>query len=109
MAKTQLEARLKKIASTNLAPSAPKAKQTPYRPRASDRVRTYKHGYVLYGTGRCPCVVADMTERGAKVLFAGVTLLPSYVRLLIPQQGARISARVVWQDGAEAGLNFLPG
>ena len=61
---------------------------------------TYPSGYVRRG------MVVDRSETGVRVRFHSRGELPEHVTLTIEAMAGHHSARVVWQDTHDAGLEF---
>jgi signal transduction histidine kinase len=76
------------------------------RPRASDRSATYRFGAVEPNAfTSVKCIIADLSESGARVVMESGAQLPPTVTFRISLGGAR-RATVAWQKGNEAGLRF---
>lgn len=76
--------------------------------RQNIRQRTFLRGRVIYdhGRGSAECVIRDMSDRGARLQFAGAVPLSDQVELQIPTRGETFRATVRWRAGDEAGLSF---
>lgn len=84
------------------APASSKKK----RGRA-DRRATYRIGRVICDNrSEAPCVLKDLSDTGARIILEGEAGLSPRVILRIDQTGERRAARVAWQRGREAGLDF---
>lgn len=75
--------------------------------RGRDRQTTFRFGRVINGRGEeYACILRDLSESGARVVFEGEPgLLPTVV-LRIELTGETRRAKVVWQKAREAGLSF---
>jgi hypothetical protein len=72
-------------------------------------MRTYLGAQVAYNSRRSllDCLVRNMSQNGAKLVFSIAALIPSEFELLIPQRGGSRLARIVWRNPKEAGVTFL--
>jgi hypothetical protein len=80
--------------------------------REYQRGRTYLGGRLALNNQYCTidCLVRNMSQNGAKLVFEGTILLPGEFDLLLPQKGRMHRARIVWREQDEAGVTFLqPG
>ncbi|GAC1330582.1 MAG: hypothetical protein NVSMB26_08160 [Beijerinckiaceae bacterium] len=77
--------------------------------RAVHRNRTYLRGQVVYND-RCSnmdCLVRNMSQNGAKIVFPDTALIPSEFDIMIRQKGESRRARIIWRSEKEAGVTFL--
>lgn len=56
--------------------------------------------------GELACLVRDMSEKGARIVFSDTVTLPDVVELYIPQREQTLRARVTWRRNDEIGLAF---
>lgn len=83
------------------------AKSLRKKKRGADRKTTYRFGRVLNGNREeHACILRDLSDTGARVVFEGEASLSEVVTLRIELTGERRRARVVWQKEREAGLLF---
>lgn len=77
--------------------------------RTGRRDRTYLGGQVAYNDRQSTldCLVRNVSQNGAKIVFAHTALIPSVVDVLIPKKGGSRRARIVWRDDKQAGVAFL--
>ena len=77
--------------------------------REYQRGRTYLGGRLAFNNQYCTidCLVRNMSQNGAKLVFEGTVLLPGEFDLMLPQKGESRRARVVWRQQDEAGVAFL--
>ena len=77
--------------------------------REFQRRRTFLGGRLAFNNqyGAIDCLVRNMSQNGAKLVFEGTVLLPGEFDLMLPQKGERCRARVVWRQQDEAGVTFL--
>lgn len=52
------------------------------------------------------CTVQDLSDTGARITFADISLPPPEFELEIPSRGLRARARLVWSRGATHGVAF---
>jgi c-di-GMP-binding flagellar brake protein YcgR len=77
--------------------------------RNSDRQAAYRIVRVLVEDGSAVrAVMRDLSAGGAKIVLEGAIALPPRVTLKVDQTGETRKATVVWQNEAEAGLEFDP-
>ncbi len=75
--------------------------------RAVNRPSVYRYGVIETRSGdHLPCIVRDVTTRGAKVTLESIAVLPETAVLVINQSGLRKRVHIVWQKDHEAGLSF---
>ncbi|HUI15955.1 MAG TPA: PilZ domain-containing protein [Xanthobacteraceae bacterium] len=63
-------------------------------------------GYVSRKRGALACLVRDLSEKGARIIFSDTVTLPDVVELYIPQRELTGRARVQWRRNDEIGLAF---
>ena len=56
--------------------------------------------------GAIDCLIRDISDQGARIIFSGAVNVPDVVDLYIPQKEQTIRARVQWRRGDEVGLAF---
>ena len=103
-----IDKRLSAIAArrTNAPPALTKLASV--RKEREKRIQTFRNGVVMTAKNvRIPCVIRDTSSRGARITTEGALALPPVILLIDPMTAARRKARVVWQDGGEAGLQFI--
>ena len=88
------------------ASAPPPIVRTVVENRRTKRRSCYKIGHVVFEGYDAPCVVRDISPKGARVSLQGVTAFPALVTLTLEETRARQKARVAWQTGTEAGLAF---
>ncbi|MCW5682039.1 MAG: PilZ domain-containing protein [Xanthobacteraceae bacterium] len=74
------------------------------------RHRTFLQGRVLYNGGRSSidCIIRELTEEGARLVFSGSAPLPHTFELNIPNRDQTIRVEIVWNHGNEVGVKFAP-
>ena len=75
--------------------------------RPKSRKRVLYRGRIVYaeGQGHFDCPIRDLTDAGARIALRGQPI-PSSVYLINLSDRTVHKARVVWNDGREAGLQF---
>ena len=78
--------------------------------RKNFRGRTYLSGQIAFNN-RCStadCLVRNLTDEGAKIVFAAPATIPAEFDFTIHQKGDSRRTRIVWRREMEAGVAFLP-
>jgi hypothetical protein len=76
--------------------------------RRSVRQKSFLRGRVYFNKGResADCLVRDLTNQGARIIFSDSINIPALIDLHIPQKDYTVRARVIWRQGVEIGLAF---
>jgi uncharacterized protein YceH (UPF0502 family) len=76
--------------------------------RHSTRQKSFLHGFVYVDKrrGALNCLVRDLSEAGARIIFSSAVTLPRAFKLHIPQREQTFHAKVQWRRGDEIGLAF---
>jgi hypothetical protein len=76
--------------------------------RNSRRSKSFLSGFVYVSKrrGALACLVRDLSEKGARIIFSDTVTLPDVVDLYIPQREQTLRARVQWRRDDEIGLGF---
>lgn len=76
--------------------------------RGSRRSKSFLRGFVYVSRkrGALACLVRDLSEKGARIVFSDTVTLPDVVELYIPQREQTLHARVEWRRNDEIGLGF---
>jgi PilZ domain len=76
--------------------------------RISRRSKSFLRGFVYVSRkrGALSCLVRDLSEKGARIIFSDEVTLPDMVELYIPQREQTLRARVTWRKNDEIGLAF---
>ncbi len=76
--------------------------------RGSRRSKRFLRGFVYVSRkrGALACLVRDLSEKGARIIFSDTVTLPDVVELYIPQRERTVRARVQWRRNDEIGLAF---
>ncbi len=80
--------------------------------RQTVRHRTFLRGRVIFDNGGTTfdCIIRDLNEQGARVVFSTTVNVPDLVELCIPEKDETLRARVVRRNNYEIGLAFcVPG
>jgi hypothetical protein len=78
--------------------------------RKVHRGRTYLAGRIAFNN-RCStldCLVRNLSQDGAKIIFADGVAVPTEFDVMIPRKGESRRARVIWRDATQAGVLFVP-
>ena len=78
--------------------------------RKTEREPSFLRGRVILDDERTSidCIIRDLTESGARVIFASNVTVPETVTLSIPAKDKVHQARVTWRNNFAIGLEF-PG
>jgi hypothetical protein len=76
--------------------------------RNSRRSKSFLRGFVYVSRkrGALACLIRDLSEKGARIIFSDQVTLPDVVELYIPQREQTLRARVSWRRNDEIGLAF---
>jgi PilZ domain len=76
--------------------------------RRGTRQKSFLHGFVYVDKrrGALNCLVRDLSEVGARIVFSSAVMLPPSFDLHIPQRERTFRAKVQWRRGDEIGLAF---
>ncbi len=76
--------------------------------RRSRRTKSFLRGFVYVSRkrGALACLIRDLSEKGARIIFSDTVTLPEVVELYIPQRDQTLRARVEWRKNDEIGLAF---
>lgn len=76
--------------------------------RRSIRRKSFLRGCVHFDKrrGALDCLIRDISEEGARIIFSDTVSVPDVVELYIPQKEQTIRAHVQWRHGDEIGLAF---
>jgi uncharacterized small protein (DUF1192 family) len=77
--------------------------------RNSRRTKSFLRGFVYVSRkrGALSCLIRDMSEKGARIIFSDTVTLPDVFDLYIPQRDHNIRARVQWRRNDEIGVAFV--
>jgi hypothetical protein len=76
--------------------------------RNSRRPKSFLRGFVYVSRkrGALSCLIRDLSDKGARIIFSDTVTLPEVVDLYIPQREQTIRAQVTWRRNDEIGLAF---
>jgi len=76
--------------------------------RNSRRSKSFLRGFVYVSRkrGALSCLIRDLSDKGARIIFSDTVTLPDAVDLYIPQREQTIRAQVSWRRNDEIGLAF---
>jgi uncharacterized small protein (DUF1192 family) len=77
--------------------------------RSSKRSKSFLRGFVYVSRkqGALSCLIRDLSEKGARIIFSDTVTLPDVFDLYIPQRDQTLRAKVRWRHGDEIGLAFV--
>lgn len=78
--------------------------------RRSERTPSNYSARADFGDGSepLPCLISDISNRGARLTLIDADEFPEKISLVLSYDGeVRQRCRVVWRDGARAGLEFV--
>jgi hypothetical protein len=77
--------------------------------RRAPRHRSFLQGRIYFNNRRSSvdCLIRDISETGAKLMFSHAVSTPEALELYIPNKDATFRARVQWRRGDEVGVAFL--
>ncbi len=76
--------------------------------RGSPRQKSFLRGCVYFNKRRnaFDCLIRDISDAGARIIFSDTVSIPDVVDLYIPQKEQTVHAHVQWRHGDEVGLAF---
>ena len=76
--------------------------------RSSRRPKSFLRGFVYVSReqGALSCLIRDLSDKGARIIFSDTVTLPHMFDLYIPQRDQTLRAKVRWRHGDEVGLAF---
>lgn len=79
--------------------------------RVEHRRRTYLGAQVIFNRrlNVYDCLVRDMSEGGAKLVFAAPAMLPASFEIVVNTSGDSKQAEVKWRSKLAAGVSFVEG
>ncbi len=77
--------------------------------RNSRRSESFLRGFVYVSRkrGGLACLIRDLSEKDARIVFSDTVTLPDVLDLHIPQREQTLRARVQWRRNDEIGLAFI--
>ncbi len=76
--------------------------------RRSRRQKSFLRGCIYFNKrrGAMDCLIRDLSDEGARIIFSDAVNVPDVVELYIPQKEQTVRAHVKWRHGDEVGLDF---
>ena len=76
--------------------------------RRHTRKKSFLRGCIYFNNRRsaADCLVRDISDAGARLIFSGAVSVPDFVDLYIPQKEQTLRAHVEWRRGDEMGVTF---
>jgi uncharacterized protein YceH (UPF0502 family) len=76
--------------------------------RIATRQKSFLRGCIYFNNRRAAadCLIRDISETGARLIFSSVVAIPDVVDLYIPQKEQTLRSRVQWRHGEEIGVAF---
>lgn len=76
--------------------------------RNARRSKSFLQGFVYVSRkrGALACLIRDLSDKGARIVFSDTVTLPDLIELHIPQREQTLRARVQWRRSDEIGLAF---
>jgi hypothetical protein len=76
--------------------------------RRSRRQKSFLRGCIYFNKrrGAMDCLIRDLSDEGARIIFSHSVNVPDIVELYIPQKEQTLRARVKWRHGDEVGVDF---
>ncbi len=77
--------------------------------RQSNRHKSFLRGCVYFNNRRSAfdCLIRDISDQGARLIFSDTVSVPDLVDLYIPQKEQTLPARVEWRQALEVGVAFV--
>ncbi len=72
------------------------------------RQKSFLRGMIYFNNRRSAvdCLIRDISNFGARVIFSDSIQTPDILDLYIPQKEQTLRARVIWRHGTEVGVGF---
>lgn len=76
--------------------------------RGSQRQKSFLRGCVYFNKRRnaVDCLIRDISDVGARIIFSDTVSIPDVIDLYIPQKEQTVRAHVQWRHGDEVGITF---
>ena len=76
--------------------------------RTAPRKKSFLRGCIHYNNRRSAvdCLIRDISEHGARLIFSSAVAVPDIVDLYIPQKEQTLRVHVQWRHGDEVGVAF---
>ena len=78
--------------------------------RIAQRQKSFLRGCIYFNNRRsaADCLIRDISDTGARLIFSSAIAIPDVVDLYIPQKEQTLRAQVQWRHGDELGVAFSP-
>jgi hypothetical protein len=78
--------------------------------RIAARQKSFLRGCIYFNNRRssADCLIRDISETGARLIFSGTVAIPDVVDLYVPQKEQTLRVHVQWRHGDEVGVAFAP-
>jgi hypothetical protein len=76
--------------------------------RHTRRQKSFLRGFVEFDKrrGAMNCLIRDLSDDGAHIIFSESVAIPNVIDLHIPQKNKTLRAKVEWRHGDQIGLSF---
>jgi hypothetical protein len=76
--------------------------------RRSARKKSFLRGCIYFNKRRsvADCLIRDISDLGAKIIFSDTICIPDIIELYIPPKEQTLRAQVQWRHGNELGVTF---
>jgi outer membrane murein-binding lipoprotein Lpp len=77
--------------------------------RTASRQKSFLRGCIYFNNRRSAvdCLIRDISDTGARLVFSGAVAIPDVVDLYVPQKEQMLRVRVEWRHGDEVGVAFV--
>src|SRR5687767_4174651 len=78
--------------------------------RIAQRQKSFLRGCIYFNNRRsaADCLIRDISDTGARLIFSSAIAIPDVVDLYIPQKEQTLRVHVQWRHGDELGVAFPP-
>ena len=79
--------------------------------RREPRQKCFLRGLIYFNNRRnvVDCLIRDISDRGARLVFSDAVTTPDVIELSIPQKEQMLRAQTVWRHGQEMGVAITDG
>lgn len=72
------------------------------------RQKSFLRGCIYFNNRRssADCLIRDISEQGARLIFSSTVAIPDMIDLYVPQKEQTLRAHVQWRHGDEVGVAF---
>ena len=104
----EIERRLAALAANREVATPVLKKLDPVTRHREPRRAVFQNGYLAIGLqAKVRCAIVNLSTGGARIAMEGAYALPEVVVLIGAQSHFRKRARIAWQQGRDAGLEFI--